>query len=355
MSKKALLIAGTGTIGVHMIELLNQEGFECWVTSRYKHNDRDRVHYLQGNPHNHVFLKNVLSMYYWTTVVDFTYYSIDELNEVYSILLSHTNLYVFLSSARVYADFDGFIDEDGPRLLDVCKDIDYINSNEYAIVKAKQENYFINGDKKNWIIVRPYITYGENTFQLSPIRKEFWLLRALKGKKIYIAEELLNKETTITYGYDVARSIVALICNKESWGDIYNIMNPKCIKWSDILTIYLNIIESYTGQRPLIYMEERWHPLMTGTYEQIRYDRLYDRRFDCAKLSNFIDISSFMSPKEGIEKCLRTYFNSSHRHEIVDMSHEAQVDKITGDCEALKYLIKYPIKDILKYLYYRLK
>ena len=76
MSKKALLIAGTGTMGVHVSELLIQEGFECWITSRSKHEDKQgKLHYIQGNPHDQVFLNYVLSMFYWETIVDFTYYS----------------------------------------------------------------------------------------------------------------------------------------------------------------------------------------------------------------------------------------------------------------------------------------
>lgn len=356
MSKKALLIAGTGTMGVHVSELLIQEGFECWITSRSKHEDKQgKLHYIQGNPHDQVFLNYVLSMFYWETIVDFTYYSTIEFKNVYDLVLSNTKLYVFLSSARVYADFEGYIHEGCPRLLDICNNQDYIKSDEYAIAKAKEENFFINGDKKNWIIVRPYITYGENTFQLSPIRKEFWLTRVLKGKKIYFAEELSNAVTTFTYGKDVARGIVALICNDKSWGDIYNIMTPISMKWSEILTIYLDVLESYFGKRPAIYWEKKWNPLMTGTEDQIRYDRLYNRRFDCSKLAKYIDINSFLSPREGIERCMKVYLSHSHKLGNSYMTYEAQVDKITGDFEPFSQLVRLRFIDICRYLYYRIK
>ena len=243
MVKRALLIAGTGTMGVHVSELLMKEGFECWVTSRSKREDKNGIQYIQGNPHDNDFLRKVLFMNQWTTIVDFTYYTTEELSQKYELLLSYTDLYVFLSTARVYANYHGKINEDSPRLLDVCQDREYVASDEYAIAKAKEEDLFINSGKKNWIIVRPYITYGENTFQLSCIRKEFWLLRALKGKSIYFASELADKLTSFTYGYDVARGIVALISHEESWGDIYNIMSTESIKWADILDIYLDVLE----------------------------------------------------------------------------------------------------------------
>ena len=355
MSKKALLIAGTGTMGVHVTRLLMHDDYECWVTSRSKHEDKEKLHYIQGNPHDITFLKKIILLHHWETIVDFTYYSVTEISTIYNLLLLNTDLYVFLSSARVYADYNGFIHEDCPRLLDVCNDTDYIKSDEYAIAKAKEEDFFITGEQNNWIIVRPYITYGENTFQLSPIRKEFWLTRALKKKKIYFAKELANKVTTFTYGYDVARSIVALIHNKTSWGGIYNITNYESLEWAEILTIYLNTLELYIGKRPSIYMEDKWNPLMTGTYDQVKYDRLYNRRFDCTKLSRYIDIYSFTSTKDGIEKCLKLYLNSPHGYENINMAHEAQVDRITNDWEPLRQLIQYPFIDILKYMYYRLK
>lgn len=353
MSKKALLIAGTGTMGIHVSELLNKEGYECWVTSRVKRENKENIRYLKGNPHDEIFLDNVLALNQWSVIVDFTYYTPDELSSLYEKILSHTDLYVFISSARVYADFSGSISEDCPRLLDFCKDTEYVSSDEYAIAKAKEENLFLNYTKKNWLIVRPYITYGENTFQLSCIRKEYWLLRALKGKSILFAEELANKFTVFTYGYDVARGIVALITHKESWGDTYNIMSIESRTWSDILNIYLNELETYLGYRPKVCLEKSWNELMTGTYEQVKYDRLYNRHFNCSKLAKYIDINTFLTPEEGIKRCLSYYLQRQHQSEAIYMSHEAQVDKVTGDWEPLSILLKYSIKDIVRYLYYR--
>lgn len=355
MTKKALLIAGTGTMGVHVSELLNSEGYECWVTSRSKHKDKDNIHYLQGNPHDVVFLKNVLSLNHWDAIIDFGYYNTKELALVYKYFLSHTDVYVFISTARVYSDNPNRISEDSPRLLDYCKDTWYVSSDEYAIAKAKEENLFLNYPQKNWIIVRPYITYGENTFQLSCIRKEFWLLRVLRGKTILFAEELADKVTSFTYGLDVARGIVALVCHKESWGDTYNIMSTETRKWSDILNIYLNELEIYLGFRPKVHLEKKWNELMTGTYEQIKYDRLYNRRFDCSKLSKFIDVKSFLTPEEGIKKCLSSFMTNRHQFDAINMVHEAQVDKITGEWESLRTLLKSPFDDVLRYFYYRIK
>ncbi|MEO2263754.1 hypothetical protein [Dorea sp. YH-dor228] len=49
--------------------------------------------------------------------------------------------------------------EESPRLLDVCRDADYLKTEEYALKKAKEED-FLKQKGKNWTIVRPSITYN---------------------------------------------------------------------------------------------------------------------------------------------------------------------------------------------------
>lgn len=42
--KNILIIAGTGTMGVHVVELLQNKGYNCWVTSRSSRKDTDKIH-----------------------------------------------------------------------------------------------------------------------------------------------------------------------------------------------------------------------------------------------------------------------------------------------------------------------
>lgn len=45
-------------------------------------------------------------------------------------------------------------------------DSQYVQSDGYAIAKAKQEDILRNSDFINWTIVRPYITYSDARLQL---------------------------------------------------------------------------------------------------------------------------------------------------------------------------------------------
>lgn len=91
---------------------------------------------------------------------------------------------MFLSSARVYASSDMPITEDSPLILDMTDDKMYLRTDEYALAKARQEK-FLKELGNNFTIVRPYITFNQNRFQLGVQEKEMWLYRALRGRSIF--------------------------------------------------------------------------------------------------------------------------------------------------------------------------
>lgn len=127
-------------------------------------------------------------------------YTPDEFEDRFAMLLESTDHYVFLSSARVYADSDNRINEDSPRLLDICSDTEYILTNEYAIAKSKEEDILRSSNKKNWTIVRPYITYFDNRMQLGILEKEQLLYRALSSRTIVLSKDIAESFTTLTWG-----------------------------------------------------------------------------------------------------------------------------------------------------------
>lgn len=52
-------------------------------------------------------------------------------------------------------------------------DSQYVQSDGYAIAKAKQEDILRNSDFINWTIVRPYITYLDARLQLVFLKKNY--------------------------------------------------------------------------------------------------------------------------------------------------------------------------------------
>ncbi len=331
MGKRVLLLGGTGAMGVHLKDILLERGGEVFITSRKQRlSNNPNLHYLFGNAKDNLFLESVLKNNY-DYIVDFMVYSVAELANRIDRLLSSTKQYVFLSSARVYADSQFPITEDSPRLLDVYEDKSYTSLPEYAIIKAKQEDILQNSAYSNWTIIRPYITYNENRLQLGVMEKESWLYRALKGRTIIFSEDIAAHTTTMTYGRDVAQGIAAILGKEQAFGNIFHITQPQSLKWLDLQNIYLDTIESVIGRRPkIIHTPKAMNLAYPSLKWQVKVDRLYDRVFDNSKINKYIDTTSFVRPAEGLSNCLRIFLNEPH-FEKINMFENMIMDKLSGD------------------------
>ena len=155
-----LVLGGTGTMGVALTSLLENKGYNVFVTSRNYHKNKRFVTYIKGNAKDFSFLNKILSLKKWDSILDFMMYSTKEFEERYQILLNSTSQYIFMSSARVYSNADEYQTETTPRLLDYIKDEKYLATDEYALNKAREENLLLNSGSRNYTIIRPGITYG---------------------------------------------------------------------------------------------------------------------------------------------------------------------------------------------------
>lgn len=67
-----LVLGGTGAMGAPLSKLLVASGNNVYVTSRSAHKSCERLHYLQGNAKDEIFLKACLSRMHYDAIVDFT-------------------------------------------------------------------------------------------------------------------------------------------------------------------------------------------------------------------------------------------------------------------------------------------
>lgn len=307
---KTLLLGGTGAMGSHLVDILSKQNVQTFVTSRKKNKNNNGIIYVQGNAMNDNFLNELLKQK-WDVIVDFMIYKTPVFNERIYKLLDSTSQYIFLSSARVYAESKDKLKENSLRLLDCSRDKKYLATDEYALKKAKQENILKNSGFKNWTIIRPYITYSEERLQLGVLEKEDWLYRALKGRSIVFSEEINNKLTTMTYGYDVANCIFAVLKKKEAYGEVFHITSPNAISWKKILDIYLGVLENHLGYRPDVILQstDKFIKWREGEY-QIIYDRLYNRTFDNTKILKYISTDNFENTEYKLSKCLESFLKN---------------------------------------------
>lgn len=352
-----LILGGTGAMGEHLVHILSQNlDNHIYVTSRTAHENQTNISYHVGNAHDDVFLFPLLKMHPWDAIVDFMAYSTVDFSNRVEALLRSTKQYIFLSSSRVYAAQESPIMEDSMRLLDVSHDSIYLKSDEYALAKARQENILRNSGKTNWTIIRPYITYSESRLQLGVFEKEAWLYRALKGRTIVFSKDVLEKRTTLTYGYDVARSIAALIGCHEAYSQAFHITVTESHTWGEILHLYLDVIERYTGKKPkLLILDKYPYQRDDRSFYQLIYDRYFNRTFDNTKIGKFIDVDTFTPTMVGLAKCLESFI-AKQNFRNVNWKDEASRDRITkeyakvGEFHSVKMMIKYFLYRFVSFL-----
>lgn len=336
---RILILGGTGAIGVPLVNYLAERGHDVYVTTRRKQTQsRENVHYLIGNAREIQFISEIIGLQEekrFDVIVDFMVYTSKEFEERVELLINNSKRYIFVSSSRVFASEEGAITEESVRLLDCTEDAEYIKTDEYALAKARQENILRKSSKKNWIIIRPYISYNEKRLQLGSLEKELWLFRALNGKSIVFSKDIADKYTTMTYAGDVALRMVKVIEDEKIVEEDFNIVTNEFVKWEKVLEIYLDTIEQCIGSRPKVFMTDDYRHIAKAVRNpyQNKYDRLYNRKFNNAKIEHVCySLQEYVSLDEGLRKCVMKYCASrSDTWEGIRWRIEGYFDKLTGE------------------------
>ena len=349
---KILVLGGTGAMGSHLVDLLAARGDNVTVTSRRRRSSKGTVCFVAGNARTQKFLKSLMAEE-WDAVVDFMVYSTSEFKTRVNCLLGSTRHYLYLSSARVYADSQSPIAEYSPRIIDVSSDDKYLATDEYALAKARQENILAKSFYNNWTIIRPYITYSSNRLQLGVLEKEDWLYRALHGRAIAISSDIQDKTTTLTHGKDVALGIASLIGHPETYGEAFHIAAAQSVVWSQVLDVYLEVLEKYLGRRPSVCSQELPEFILWSKRKyQIIYDRLYHRKFNVEKISRFVDTKTFVDPLTGLKQELERFLKlHPSRFNHISWRAEGVKDRLLN--EHANFSEIRDAKNILKYLLFR--
>lgn len=325
-TRKVLLLGGTGAMGANLSQLLMRNGWNVTVTSRSRSGiSENGIAYARGNAHDPAFLKDILSGG-WDAVVDFMVWSTAAFASVRDVLLSSCTQYVYLSSYRVFADVP-VITEDSPRLLDVSGDTEYLSTDEYALAKARQEDLLREADSANWTIVRPAITYDRSgRFQLCTLESEAWLRLALTGHAVPLASEMLPKQTTMSWGGDVARMISGLIGNATTLGEDYNVCTSKHQSWAEVIEIYQSLVNLRVREVSLKKFEHA-----SGSVYQCRYDRMFHRVMDNSKVLKTIGLveSDFTGVKDGLSRELEIFLRDP-QFRPVSMQQLGRLDYLGG-------------------------
>ena len=307
--KKILVLGGTGAMGVYLVKLLScEKDMEVLVTSRSPRINFGNVKYILSNARDPKCMEDLLSGNHYDCIVDFMNYNYEEFEVWHTRLLDATDHYIFLSSSRVYANSATPLTEESPRLLETTTDKDFLATNRYALRKAREEDMLRSTGKKNFTIIRPYITYSNRRLQLGICEKEDWLYRVLNDKEILFSEGVLDNKTTLTYGDNVSYGIANLIKNAPN-GEAIHITTEETMTWREILCLCSRIIKEETNKDINLYTSpdiKNIELVYEGGYNTI-YDRQWNRSFSNAKAEKMCGHIDYLPMNVGLESCLRAF------------------------------------------------
>lgn len=329
-----LILGGTGVIGNSLVKKYNEAGINVYVTSRREHKDFGSIHYIKGNAMDDSFLQRICSERLWDAIVDFMSYKTEFFSRRVNVFLKSTKQYVFISSARVYGNNEHPIKETSPRLLDSSQDPVFLATDEYSLTKARQENFLINSEAKNYTIVRPCITYGPERLQLGVLEKEEWLYRVLHGRNVIFCQDFFNAITTMTIGDDMCALLYKIIGNRAAIGECYHLTSAHHRTWQEILSIYRMAIKRVCGiefKIKIVPMDKFLKCRSQSLKYQTIYDRIYDRDYDTSKERLLADIDSFTTPEDGLSKCIETFITEKRHFKAINWVYEARKDRLSGE------------------------
>ena len=202
---KVLVMGGTGAMGKYLVPELLKMGYEVdAMTLDDTVSTQKGLTYIKKNAMDIDVMKEILKNNY-DAIVDFMIYETSKFAERFELFLQNTKHYISLSSYRVYADEEHPIKETSPRLLDVTRDKEYLQTEEYGLYKARCENILRASKYDNWTVVRPAVTYSSYRFQLVTLEAYVFIRRAKMGLPVILPEKALAAQATMSWGGDVGK------------------------------------------------------------------------------------------------------------------------------------------------------
>lgn len=289
MEKKVLVMGGTGAMGRYLVPKLAQRGCQVDVVSLDQLPDQKNIRYIQSDIMDDAVLEKQLLEGY-DGIVDFMVYPTEHFKTRHKLLLENTDHYIFLSSYRVFADSNGQITEGSAQLLDVCRDTEFLASDDYSLKKCRGEDILEQSVYENWTIVRPAITYSQKRAQLVTLELQHILAAMRENRPVLLPEAARTVQATMTWAGDVAEMQARLLFNSSAKLQAFNVTTAEHNTWEQVAQIYKQVYGlSYEWVDTQTYLEakaknDKSGRVTKGSLWQLSYDRLYNRVMDNSKI-----------------------------------------------------------------------
>ena len=330
--KKVLIIGGTGTISSPITRILSQDGnVDLYVLNRGSRKDElpDRVHRLKADIRKDTEeIKEMIKDLYFDSIISFLIMDKNDAKINIDLFKGKTDQFIFISTVVA---LDHIIS------CNVDEDLPYGNRfSNYGRNKEECEKLFLNEKDFPVTIVRPTQTYSENRIPLSLKGKTYWSVcsRMIQGKEVIVHGDGQSVWAG-THADDFARLFMPLVANRETIGEIYQIMNPESYTWD---MIYQTLADELGGTYKPVYISSE---LLDGSKkynwkESIHGDKHFSNIFDISKIRKLNPDHRFsIDMKKGI-KMFVEYMNEHPEEKKEDPEFDRWCDDTIEKYKKLK-------------------
>ena len=304
-NKRVLLIAGGGTLGTYVSqELLRLGAFVEVICPEEKASDNERLVFHQSLATEEL-LRDLFSKKHYDGIVNFIHYKkVEDYKKIHPLLISSTDHLIFLSSYRVYADEQHPISENAPRLADVLLDKEFFEKEDYALPKARCEDYLRQEHAgEPWTIVRPVISFSDKRLDLLLYSKRDVLNYAAQGKEMLMPDFVRTFSAGIDWAGNSGKLIANLLFKSEALEETFTVYSGHGLTWGEVAEKYSEL----TGVKIRWCSEEEFVSNTPGINKNPwmwKYDRKFNRDIDCSKILRVTGLSKedFASVEEGIRR-----------------------------------------------------
>lgn len=304
-NKRVLLIAGGGTLGTYVSEeLLRLGAFVEVICPEEKTSNNERLLFHQSLATEEL-LSDLFSKKHYDGIVNFIHYSkVEDYKKIHPLLISNTDHLIFLSSYRVYADEQHPISENAPRLADVLADRDFFEREDYALPKARCEDYLRQEHAgEPWTIVRPVISFSDKRLDLLLYSGRDVLNYASQDKEMLMPNFVKNYSAGIDWAGNSGKLIANLLFKSEALEETFTVYSGHGLTWAEVAEKYSKL----TGVKIRWCSEEEYvsnTPKIIKNPWMWKYDRRFNRDIDCSKILRVTGLSKedFASVEEGIRR-----------------------------------------------------
>ena len=296
--KKVLIIGGTGTISSPISRnLANDEDVELYVLNRGLRKDDlpESVHRLKGDIRKDIEeIREILKDLYFDSIINFLIMDPQDVRNNIDLFKGKCDQFIFISTVVAL---------DHSVSCNVDEKLPYGNRfSSYGQKKEECEKLFLSEKDFPVTIVRPTQTYSDNRIPLSLKGKTYWSVcsRMIRGKEVIVHGDGQGVWAG-THAEDFAKMFMPLVGNKETIGEIYQIMNPESYTWD---MIYQTLADKIGGVYKPVYISTY---LLDGSKkynwrESIHGDKHFSNIFNIDKIRQYDpDFKPEIDMKKGIE------------------------------------------------------